>query len=103
MMIDFLHTLAASGCTKISGSNFCTGLPQGTASGNNLQHFLQIVIATLAAIAVLIIVIAGLNLVVDGGDSQKVAKARSAIVYALVGLVVAVSAEAIVTFVVKGI
>jgi type IV secretory pathway VirB2 component (pilin) len=98
-MTHFLQHVADSSCTAINGSNFCTNLPQGAASSSNLQHILQIVIGTLAAVAVLIIVIAGLNFVTAGGDSQKVAKARGTIVYALVGLVIAISAEAIVTFV----
>ena len=94
-----LSLLADDSCTSINGASYCTNLPQGAASSSNLQHLLQIVIATLAAAAVLIIVIAGLNFVTAGGDSAKVAKARGTIVYALIGLVIAIGAEAIVTFV----
>jgi FtsH-binding integral membrane protein len=106
MNLGLLRSLAA--LTPCSGahvqdsadpnSTFCTSLPQGVASSANLQHVLQIVIGTLAAAAVLIIVIAALNFVTANSDPQKVAKARSTIIYALVGLVIAVSAEAIVTF-----
>jgi type IV secretory pathway VirB2 component (pilin) len=94
-----LFQFAADSCAQLNGGRYCTNLPQGAASSSNLQHLLQIVIGTLAAIAVLIIVIAGLNIVTAGGDPAKVAKARGAIIYALIGLVIAVSAEAIVTFV----
>ena len=53
-MTHLFQLLAASNCAKatVTGTGFCTGLPEGTASGNNLQHLLQIVIATLAAVAV---------------------------------------------------
>jgi hypothetical protein len=97
-MLGLLKQFAAA-CDTINGTKYCTNLPEGTASGANLQHFLQIFIATLAAIAVLIIIISSLNFVASSSDPQKVAKARSAIIYALAGLVIAISAEAIVTFV----
>jgi hypothetical protein len=51
-------------------------------------------------VAVLIIVIAALNIVTAGGDSGKVAKARSAIIYALIGLAVAALADAIVSLII---
>lgn len=100
-MISHLFGNLAASCSSVQVNNttYCTNLPQAGASSANLQHLLQIVIGTLAAIAVLIIVIAGLNFVMAGGDPQKVAKARGTIIYALIGLVVAISAEAIVTFV----
>jgi len=76
---------------------FCnTGLPTAPASSANLQHLLQIVFAIFAAVVVLVIVIAAFNIVIAQGDSSKVAKQRSTIIYALVGLVVAISAEIIV-------
>lgn len=100
-MIPLLRTMAASCFTdKSTGVNYCTGLPTPGASSGNLQHLVQIVIGTLAAIAVLVIVIAGLKFITAQGDPQGTAKARDTIIYALVGLVIAVLAEAIVTFVI---
>ncbi len=107
MITYYIHHFAAltqcSGVTNPDAQNpnsqFCTDLPRASASSANVQHILQIFIGTLAVIAVLIIMIAALNIVASGSDPQKVAKARSTIIYALIGLVVAVSAEAIVTFV----
>ena len=84
---------------NIDGTDYCTGLPQAAASSANVQNLLQIVFGVIAVIAVLIIVIAALNIVTAGGDSAKVAKARGAILYSLIGLVVAISAEVIVMFV----
>lgn len=102
-MTSLFHLLAAdTSCTKqsLDGAQFCTDLPTGGASGSNLQHLLELVIGVMGALAVLLIVIAGLNLVTAGGDPQKVAKARSTIVYALIGLVIAIAAEGIVVFVI---
>jgi type IV secretory pathway VirB2 component (pilin) len=100
-MISLLKAFAVA-CTpaNVNGDNYCTDLPQAGATSANLQNILQIVIGTFAVVAVLIIVIAGLNIVTAGGDPSKVAKARGAIIYALVGLVVAIMAEAIVSLVI---
>jgi hypothetical protein len=54
----------------------------------------------LAAIAVLIIVIQGIRFVLSQGDSQKAADARKGVIYAVIGLVVALLAEAVVRLVI---
>jgi hypothetical protein len=74
-------------------------LPGVGATPGNLHSLLQIAFGIIAAVTVLIIVISALKFVTAQGDPQEVAKARGTILYALVGLVVAVSAEVIVTFV----
>jgi len=100
-----LSQLAATG-QAICGQNsngtpiFCdTGLPTATASSSNLQHLLQIVFGIFTAVVVLVIVIAAFNIVIAQGDSSKVAKQRGVIIYALVGLIVSISAEVIVSVV----
>lgn len=50
--------------------------------------------------AVIIIIIAGLQFVFSNGDSQKAASARSAIIYAIVGLLVILAARGIIAFVI---
>ncbi|MGH7240781.1 MAG: hypothetical protein ACREGB_00615 [Candidatus Saccharimonadales bacterium] len=93
-MLSAVKLAADTSC--ISGG-FCTNLPQATASSSTLQHILQIIIGTFAVVAVLMIVIAGLNIVTANGDSAKVAKARGTIIFALVGLAIAIMAEVIVS------
>ena len=56
-------------------------------------------IATVGIIAVVVIVISGIRLATSSGDASKIAQARRMIIYALVGLGVAVFAWTIVTFV----
>jgi hypothetical protein len=100
-MLESLRIFAVE-CSKasVNGDGFCTNLPSAGATSANLQHIVQIILGILAVVAVLIIVIAGLNFVTAGGDPSKVAKARGTIIYALVGLAVTVTADAIVTFVI---
>jgi hypothetical protein len=78
-----------------------TGLPTPAANQNALENILSIVFGIIGALAFLMIVISGLRYVTSSGDPQRTAKARDGVVYALVGLALALSAEAIVAFVVK--
>lgn len=78
-----------------------SGLPQTPANETSLRTILSVVFGIIGALAFLVIVISGLRYVLAGGDPQKAAKAKEGIVYALVGLAIAIGAQAIVSFVVK--
>ena len=75
-------------------------LPQPGADAGALQTILNIVFVFSGSIAVLIIVISGFRFVISAGDPQAVTKARNAIIYAIIGLIVIISATVIVNFVV---
>jgi uncharacterized membrane protein YuzA (DUF378 family) len=49
--------------------------------------------------AIIMVIIAGLKYITSGGDSGKVANAKSTLIYALVGLVIAALAQFLVNFV----
>ena len=86
--------------TAINAGN----LPNQNAGGvdsSSLQHILTIVFGVVGSLAFLVIVLAGLRYITAAGDAQKTAEAKNTIVYALVGLVIAIAAEAIVAFVVN--
>lgn len=78
-------------------------LPQvkNTSGTEPLQTALAIIFGIFGAVAVLIITIAGLQYVLSQGDPQKTAKAKDTILYAVIGLVLSLSAYFIVTFVVS--
>jgi len=78
-------------------------LPKAEATSDSLYTIFTVVIGTLASVALLIIVIAGLRYILSGGDPATMAKAKNAVLYALIGLVVAMAAFSIVTFVLKGV
>lgn len=73
-------------------------LPIVTADNQALQTMLQIVFGIIGAVAVLIIVLAGLTYSRSLGNPDLATKARRTIVYAVIGLAVAISAEFAVTF-----
>ncbi|MCL4358103.1 pilin [Patescibacteria group bacterium] len=74
-------------------------MPTVNASSSELHTILQVFFGILGALAVLFIVIGGLRYTISGGDPQAMSRAKMTILYAIIGLVVALFAEAIVTFV----
>lgn len=96
----FTQFAAVCSGVKVNGDQYCTDLAQPAASTANVQNIVQVLFGILAVIAVLIIVISALSIVTADGDAGKVAKARSAILYTLVGLAVAVSADVIVSLII---
>lgn len=66
--------------------------------GGKIGDIMGVVFAVAGSVALLVIVIAGIQFMLSRGDPQKSAKARNAIIYAAIGLVVAVLAFSIVQF-----
>jgi type IV secretory pathway VirB2 component (pilin) len=75
----------------------------GTAINNGLTANVKTIIETLltvsGAVAVIIIVIAGLRYITSTGDATRVKQSKDTLMYAIVGLVVVILAYAIVNFV----
>lgn len=74
----------------------------GTAITSN-TGIVQVVVTILSTIvgiaSVIMIIVSGLRYVTSGGDTNKVASAKSTLIYALVGIVVAVLAGVLVNYV----
>lgn len=75
-------------------------LPQADASSARLQTALSTFFVILGAVCLLVITVAGFRYVVSHGDSRLIAQSKNAILYAVVGLVVSVTAFGIVNFVI---
>lgn len=80
-----------------------TGLPNAQADTAKISTIVNLLFGIVASIAVLMIVIGGFRYIVAHGDANAMAQARNTILYAVVGLLITMTAFAIVTFVVKGI
>lgn len=76
-------------------------LPKNNLGNSDVQNILSIVFGIAAAVSVLMIVIAGFRFIAGEGNPEETSKAKSTILYAIVGLFVSLSAEAIVAFVLK--
>ena len=97
-MIATVTKLASDLCQGLCTSNN-TGLPSVQAGKSQVDTALQIVFGVIGAMALIFIIIGGIQFVTSQGDPQSANKARNTILYSVVGLVVALSAEVIVTFV----
>ena len=80
-----------------------TGLPTVSANETTLQIALQLAFGVIGAITVIIVMFGAFKFVTANGNPQEAANARKTILFALIGLAVCVSAELIVTFVLKGL
>jgi hypothetical protein len=60
----------------------------------------NVLLFIIGAISVIMIIVGGLRYVVSGGDASKVSAAKNTILYAVVGIVVAILAYAIINFVI---
>jgi Type IV secretion system pilin len=74
-------------------------LPQATANDNKLDVAANIAFGIAGSLAMLFVIIGGVRYIMSTGDSQKVSQAKNTILYALVGLIVTISAFAIVRFI----
>jgi hypothetical protein len=94
---------ATAQVTAPDGGSYDTGLPNVSASGGNgysdVQTALTVVFGVIGAVALIYIVIGALHYVTSQGEPQATAKAKNTIIYAVVGLAIALSAEILVTFV----
>lgn len=75
--------------------------PGGVADGSLVQTVLGIVFGIIGALSFLIIVVAGMRYMLAQGDPNATRQSKDTIIYALVGLVIAITAEAIVSLAVR--
>jgi hypothetical protein len=86
---------------KTSGTNNpLVGKDPVTGKEGLLLKITRIVAIAAGVAAIIILIVSGLSMITSAGDAQKFNKARNGFIYALVGLVVIVLAQAIVSFVV---
>ena len=75
-------------------------VPKKVANNAALERILNGVYQLAGVVCVLVIVIAGLRFIIGGDNSDAVASARKAIIYACVGLVIIASAFVITQFII---
>jgi len=93
--MNIFMTLAAKVSLNASQLNIpTTSGNQVLANGLNIAYFIA------GIMAVIIIILAGFSFVTSGNDPGAVTKAKNAILYAVIGLVVILSAFVITQFVI---
>ena len=91
-------------CSKENeNSVYCQNKNTGETQVNGIiKTIVEVLLMAVGAISIIMIVIGGILFALSSGDTQKAAKARSTILYAVVGLIVSIFASAIVNFVFDG-
>jgi heme/copper-type cytochrome/quinol oxidase subunit 2 len=105
-----LMTVAAAPVGAIDVFGGCSGGNSNTSvceaqNSDNASTLVKNIVSTLlwviAAVAGIVIVVGGIKYVTSNGDANKIQSAKNTIMYAVIGLVVAIVAQAIVMFVVN--
>lgn len=95
--------------TNTALDSACSGDAADTAvckdrATDKVPAFIKTVVNTLlyvlGAVSVIVIILSGIFYAVSGGDSSQITRAKNTLLYAVVGLVVAVLAYAIVNYVI---
>lgn len=97
-----LNPLDASCAQKatLAGSDICNDDTKLFGAGSFWTRLINTFIFVVGAVAVLMLVIGGLRYVLSGGDASQTKSAKDTILYAIIGVVIALMAYAIVNFVV---
>jgi len=86
-----------------SGADSAKGEDQAPdlfGSNGIFQTITNVLLFIIGAISVIMLIIGGIRYVVSGGDQAAVTSAKNTILYAIVGIVVAILAYALVNFVI---
>ena len=95
------HTLAFDG-TITGGAEAARGSDQTAdlfGATGVFKTITNVLLYVLGAISVIMIIIGGLRYVVSGGNSTNVTAAKNTILYAIVGVIIAILSYAIINFV----
>ncbi len=106
--VDVLPVCSSGGANNLSSTHVCQDVNSGGTTSSNtgvgiIKRVITIVSYALGIVAVIMLIISGLRLITGGGDPNTVSSARNAIIYAVVGIGVAISAQLIVILVLNRI
>lgn len=76
---------------------------KGKGAMDVVNNVINVILSLVGIVAVIMIIIGGINFVISQGDANKVTKARNTILYGVVGLVIAILAFGIVNFVLSSV
>jgi hypothetical protein len=97
--IDLIDCSAAGG----TGGQLCNNGADSAKADTVIKSISNILIYILGAVAVIMVIYGGFRFVTSGGDEKAVTSARNTILYAVIGIVVALLAFAVVNWVVFAI
>lgn len=90
------------GANDARGDDVPGGITSGADAGQTVKKVVNIILWVVGIISVVMLIWGGIKYATSSGDSGKVTSAKNTILYALVGLLVALFAYALVNFVITG-
>lgn len=90
----------AAECATIA-VDYTQGASKQSTIGDTIKMVVQVAMYILGSIAVIMIIVGGIKYATSQGDSSSLQSAKNTILYSVIGLVVALAAYAIVSFVVS--
>ena len=87
-------------CDGAPNSALCLEMKKTGQFEANVKIIVNTLLYVLGAVSVIVIIVAGILYTTSGGDPALITKAKNTLLYAVIGLVVAISAYAIVNFVI---
>lgn len=99
----YAATCSQNSLTVQSGANCAQGnnTPSDIQGQNGIfKTVVNVMLFIIGAVAVIMLIIGGIRYTISGGDSNAVTGAKNTILYAIVGIIVAILAYAIVNFVI---
>lgn len=103
MTLGFSPLVGAEPLTTQGGANAAKGMEQPTSLTGTAGVFstvTNVLLFIIGGVAVIMIIVGGLRYITSGGNSANVTAAKNTILYALVGVIVAILAFAAVNFVI---
>ncbi len=86
--------LTGADCDKKAAETSITGV---------IETVIDVLSYVVGVVSVIMIIIGGMRYILSSGDSSATASARNTVIYALVGLVVVIFAQALVAFVITNV
>ena len=106
-VLTAMPAMAASGSSHVRDYANTSAQEAATGKGDGLmttlQTILNVVLGVIGFVAVVMIIVGGLQYTTSSGDTGKVTKAKNTIMYGVIGLVIALLAFAIVNFVLSDV
>jgi len=90
----------ASALTALDGATAASDSQQPTSLPDQFKNIVNIALYIIGAVSVLMLIYGGIRYTVSGGDTAAVTAAKNTILYAIIGIVVALLAFAVVNFVI---
>ncbi len=97
-MKDILIKLAENPKPNLVGDGSSNANLEGS-----INTIINSVVLVLGTVAVVVIILGGVQYMISAGDAGKVKKAKDTILYGIIGLIIVILAWAIVNFVIKNV